>query len=352
MKPALSQAVPGPATPAAEIAHQVYKSRKSTLVPGVAVVPALLGCLFLSGGMSLFVSSTSGQNRNTAVESISPDSVETIWEKEVRPFGGVNFRLTLDLKNTLKATDARTGRIIWTERMPIIASSSAPLVFTEREKVFVSVASAEGAVYLLNGVTGQVLWMQNVSDRVDVSPLQIKNKIIAVACADGKVYGLSVVDGNIEYMVQTDSQITALEPVADGHGDHIYAIADKKRVMALNAMTGDLHWRRDTGGTATDSPILTANGIIAPTADGDSSKLWAFDDKGNLSWMNTYGKYNSLATADGYIVLTQGNVLTLIKAETGEAVQYWQLNRNPADLHVYKTGHALVVQTDQGSLVY
>lgn len=352
MKPVLGQADGANAKPVAAIAHQVYRARRNTLVPGVAVIPALLGCLFLSGGMSLFVSSAGKQDANTAIESVSPDSIETIWEKEVRPFGGVNFHLTLDLKNTLKATDARSGRVLWTERMPSIASSSAPLVFTEQEKVFVSIASEDGAVYLINGINGHVLWMQNVSDRVDVSPLQVKNRIIAVACADGKVYGLSVADGHIEYMVQTDSQITALEPVADGHGDHIYAIADKKRVMALNAMTGDLHWRRETAGTATDSPILAANRIIAPTADGDSSKLWAFDDKGELNWMNTYGKYTSLASAEGYIAMAQGNVITLIKAETGEPVYYGQLNRTPSELHLYSTGKKLVVQTDQGALVY
>jgi len=338
-------------SPADKIAAAVYSARKQSLVPGVAVMPALIGCLFLSSGMGLFVSSSTSP-RDTAIESVRPDSAETIWQKEVTPHRGATFHLTLDLRDNLKATDARTGRLIWTERLPKIASSSAPLVFTERDKVFVSVANAEGAVYLIDGLRGGVLWMQNVSDRVDVSPLQIKNTVLAVACTDGKIYGLSIADGHIDYMIQTDSQITALEPVADGSGEHIYAIADKKRVLALNAMTGDLHWRGEVFGTATDSPILAANRIIAPTVDGANSKLWAFDNKGKLSWMNTFDRYSSLASADGYIAMAQGSIVTLIKAETGEPVHYWQLGRAPSELAIVKANGSLAVLTDQGNLSF
>lgn len=343
--------LPSAGIPSSRIAEGVYAKRRRSLVPGVAALPALIGCVFLSGGMGLFVSSTS-PSRQTAVESVSPDNAETIWQKEISPARGNPFHLTLDLKDTLKATDARSGRLIWSERMPKIASSSAPIVFTENEKVFVSVVNADGAVYLLDGIRGQVLWMQNVSDRVDVSPLQIKNTVIAVACADGKIYGLSVADGHIDYMIQTDSQITALEPVADGRGEHIYAIADKKRVIALNAMTGDLHWRGETYGIATDSPILAGNRVIAPTADGENSKFWAFDQKGNLSWMNTYGRYNSIASANGYIALAQGNVVTLIKAETGEPVHYWQLGQSPSEISIINKNGSLAVLTDQGNLAF
>ncbi len=332
------------------IAGHVYENRTSSLVPRVAALPALIGCLFLSGGMGLILSSGKTAPADASIEAISPENTETIWEKQVKPTTGNGFNLTLDLQDTLRASDPHTKRVLWSQHLPEIAPTSAPLVFTEHEKVFVSVASSQGAVYLLNGLTGQVLWMQNLSDRVDVSPLQIKNSVIAVACADGKIYGMTVADGHIDYMVQTDSQITSLEPVADGRGEHIYAIADKKRVLALNAVTGDLLWRRETSGIATGSPILTANKIITPTLDGNSSKLWAFDDAGNLSWMNTFSRYNSLASTEGYIAIVQGPVITLIKADTGEAIHYWQLGKTPEDIELINQNGMLVVKTDQGNL--
>lgn len=331
------------------IANRVYKLRKHSLVPPLALVPAIIGAVFLSGGMSFIATSSSAPAGRTYVESVSPEAVETIWEKQVKPQNGAEFHLTLDLADTLRATDARTAKILWSLPLPEIASTSAPLVFAENEKIFISVATSIGAVYLVNAQTGQLMWMQNLSDRVDVSPLQIKNTMLAVACADGKIYGLNVADGHIDYLIQTDSQITALEPVADGRGEHIYAIADKKRIMALNAMTGDLLWRRETSGVATDSPILTARNIITPTADGNSSKLWAFDVNGNLSWMNTFARYTSLAATESYIAMTQGSVITLIKADSGEAIHYWQLNQTPNALQLSEKNGMLVVKTDLGS---
>lgn len=345
----LKTSTEGNVVSAGQVAERVYLARKTSLIPRTAVLPAIIGCLFLSGGIGLMLSKSPVQN-DAAVETISPDSLETIWEKQVKPATGEGFSLTLDLNNTLRGVSARGAKVLWAQHMPDIAPTSAPLVFTEREKVFISVASAEGAVYLINGVTGQVLWMQNLSDRVDVSPLQIKNSVIAVACTDGKIYGMSVADGHIDYMIQTDSQITSFEPVADGRGEHLYAIADKKRILALNAMTGDLLWGRETAGVATDSPILSANKIITPTVDGKDTKLWAFDNAGNLSWMNTFGKYNTLASTDGYLVIVQGPVLTLIKAETGEAVHYWQLGKAPEDIELVTQNGQLIVKTDQGNL--
>lgn len=335
---------------AAHIASKVYVGRKMSLVPRVTALPAFIGCLFLSGGMGLMLSSNHSLPADAAIEAVSPESNEVIWEKQVKPTTGDGFNLTLDLQDTLRASHQRTGRTLWVQHMPEIAATSAPLVFTEHQKVFISVASAQGAVYLINGLTGQVLWMQNLSDRVDVSPLQIKNSVIAVACTDGKIYGMSVADGHIDYMIQTDSEITALEPVADDRGEHIYAIADKKRVLALNAMTGDLQWRRETAGVATDSPILSANKIITPTVDGGSVKLWAFDIAGNLSWMNTFHRYNTLASTEGYIAIVQGPVITLLKAENGEAIHYWQLGKTPADIELMTQDGMLIVRTDQGNL--
>ncbi len=332
------------------VASRVYAKRKRSLVPSVALLPAIVGCLFLSGGMGLIVVGSNPKGINPAIERVSPDAAETIWENQITPAYGREFHLTLDLNNRLSAIDTWSRRVLWQQMLPEISSTSAPLAFADRSGVLVGVATTIGAVYLINANTGQVVWMQNVSDRIDVSPLQIKNSILTVACADGRIYGLNIADGHIDYMVHTDSQITALEPVSDGRGEHIYAIADKTRILALNAMTGDLAWRGDTHGEATNSPLLTSNRVIAPTADGSSSKLWAFDKVGNLRWMSTFDRVNSLASADDYIAMAQGNLITLLRAETGEAVHYWQLQESPGELQLITQRGQLVVKTDQGDL--
>jgi outer membrane protein assembly factor BamB len=282
---------------------------------------------------------------------VSPDGVETIWENQIMPARGRDFHLTLDLNNRLSGIDTWSRRVLWQQVLPEISSTSAPLVFADKNRVLIGVATTIGAVYLLNAANGQVVWMQNVSDRIDVSPLQIKNSIMTVACADGRIYGINIADGHIDYMVQTDSKITALEPVSDGRGENIYAIADKQRVLALNAMTGDLNWRGDTYGEATNSPLVTKNLVIAPTSDGVLSKLWAFDTSGALRWMSTYDHVSSLASADEYIAMAQGSVVTLLRADTGEAVHYWQLKESPAALKLVAQQGRLIVRTDSGEVL-
>lgn len=347
-QPALDKFTGAPALPTAA---RVYALRQKSLVPGIAVLPAILGCLVLSGAMGLTVSAGRSAAESTTVEKVSPQNAETIWKNEVTPAQGQAFHLTLDLRNTLRATTVRGDRVLWQQQLPAVAASSAPVVFSNKDKVFVSVATAIGAVYMISARNGQILWMQNVGNRIEVSPLQTKNSVITVACTDGRIYGLNTGDGHIEYMVQTDSVITALEPVADGHGEHIYAVADERRILALNAKTGDLQWRRDTYGTVSDSPVLAANNIITPTSEGNASKLWAFDASGELRWINTFDRYNSLTAADNYIAMAQGNLVTLIRAETGEPVHYWQLENSPADIELTRQGGHVAVKTDQGVLI-
>lgn len=333
-----------------EIASQVYARRTRSLVPSVAVLPALIGCLFLSSGMGLIVAGGANPT-GPSIERISPDGVETIWENQITPAQGREFHLTLDLNNRLSGIDTWSRRVMWQARLPEISATSAPLVFTDRGRILVGVATTIGAVYLINAGNGQIVWMQNVSDRIDVSPLQIKNTTMAVACADGRIYGININDGHIDYMVQTDSKITALEPVSDGRGENIYAIADKKKVLALNAMTGDLNWQGDTHGEAANSPLIAKDRVIAPTTDGDFSKLWAFDTTGALRWMSTYDRVSSLASADDYIAMAQGSIVTLLRADTGEPVHYWQVDETPAALQLVAQHGRLIVRTDRGEVL-
>ncbi|MFZ5629810.1 MAG: PQQ-binding-like beta-propeller repeat protein [Spirochaetota bacterium] len=333
------------------VAGRVYAQRKRTLIRSASVAPAILGSLILAGTMGISLSAPAGINKDTIIEQVSPGNAETVWKREVTPTVGPAFHLTLDLRNRLAAHEVQSQRVLWQQVLPPVAASSAPVVFGERQNLYVTVATSIGAVYLVAAKTGQILWMQNLSDRVEVSPLPVQDLIITVACADGRIYGLNRADGHIEYMIQTGSRIAALEPVADGVGEHVYAVADGRRVVALNARTGDLQWRRDTYGTVSDSPLVAAGTIITPTTEGGDSKLWAFDQAGEIKWINTFDRYTNLTAAEDYIAMSQGSLVTLIRATTGEPVHYWQLAESPADISLAREGNRMVVRTDQGMLV-
>lgn len=336
---------------AAAIAERVYARRTHPLIRSVSVVPVILGGLILSSSIGVSLSAPSGFRDKPVIEQVSPDNAETVWKREVVPVAGPAFHLTLDLRNRLTAEEALSGRVIWQQMLPPVAASSAPVVFGEAQQLYVTVATSIGAVYHLAANSGQILWMQNLSDTIEVSPLPVQNRMLTVACTDGRIYGLNGSDGHIEYMIQTGSRIAALEPVADGVGEHIYAVADGRRVLALNARTGDLQWRRDIYGTVSDSPLLAAGTIIAPTSEGSDSKLWAFDQSGEIKWINTFGRYTKLAAAEDYIAMLQGSLVTLIRATTGEPVHYWQLAESPADISLAREGNRMVVRTDQGQLI-
>jgi len=333
------------------VAGRVYTQRKRTLVRPVSVAPVILGCLILSGTIGISLSAPSGIKEDAIIEQVSPGNAETVWKREVTPATGPAYHLTLDLRNRLTAQETLSQRVLWQQVLPPVAASSAPIVVGERKQLYVTVATSIGAVYHIAAKSGQILWMQNLSDKVEVSPLPVKDRIITVACADGRIYGLNRTDGHIEYMIQTGSRIAALEPVADGIGEHIYAVADGRRVLALNASTGDLQWRRDTFGTVSDSPLVAAGTIITPTTEGGDSKLWAFDQAGEIKWINTFDRYTNLTAAEDYIAMSQGSLVTLIRATTGEPVHYWQLAESPADISLAREGNRMVVRTDQGMLV-
>lgn len=339
-----------PSAPAL-VAGRVYARRKTTLVRSVSIAPVVLGCLVLAGTIGISLSSPGGIKKDTIIEQVSPGNAETVWKREVTPAAGQAFHLTLDLRNRLTAQEIQSQRVLWQQVLPPVAASSAPVVFGEKQQLYVTVATSIGAVYHIAANSGQILWMQNLSDQIEVSPLPVQNRMITVTCADGRIYGLNITDGHIEYMIQTGSRIAALEPVADGVGEHVYAVADGRRVLALNARTGDLQWRRDTFGTVSDSPLVAAGTIITPTTEGSDSKLWAFNESGEIQWINTFDRYTNLTAAEDYIAMSQGSLVTLIRAATGEPVHYWQLAKSPADLTLVREGNRMVVRTDQGMLV-
>lgn len=339
-----------PSAPEAVAGH-VYARRKHGLIRPASVAPVVIGCVLLTATMGISLSAPSGIKEGVIIERVSPDNAETIWKREVTPATGPAYHLTLDLRNRLTAQETHSQRVLWQQVLPPVAATSVPVIVAEHRQPYLAVATAMGQVYLIAAKSGQIVWLQNLSDKIEVSPLPVKGRILTVACADGRIYGLSRVDGHIEYMIRTDSRITALEPVADGSGEHIYAVADGRRILALNADTGDLQWRRDTFGTVSDSPILTAGTIITPTTESDGSKLWAFDPSGEIRWINTFDRYTNLAAAEDYIAMSQGSLVTLIRATTGEPVHYWQLDASPADLSLVREGNRMVVRTDQGMLV-
>ena len=278
-------------------------------------------------------------------------SETTVWQKLVtmRTDKGVIepvLRISLGLNNILAAQSATTLKTVWHQSLPDIATTSAPTIYQFNKSIRIAISTELGAIYNIDAETGSILWMQNVSSRVAVSPLSVDDKLI-VACDDGRIYGLNDRDGQIDYLMSLDAKITALEPVASAKNQQVYVVADSSRVIALNSQTGELIWKSNTVNPIIESPLLSANRIITPTHDGH---LWAYLPTGELDWMQSFERLTSLTAEDRYIALAQDNVITLVDARSGAPLHYWNMRNTTSVLHIKSLNNNVIIETDLGQL--
>lgn len=66
--------------------------------------------------------------------------------------------------------------------------------------------------------------------------------------------------------------------------------------------------------------------------------------------MNSFTRDTQYTANKNYLAVADGPIVTLIRAENGEPVYYWQLGSTPQNLALVDHGKTLIVQTDKGDL--
>lgn len=203
-----------------------------------------------------------------------------------------------------------------------------------------------GDVVALDAATGELRWQRTLYSPGATGPCLCRRDDVqeALAVADDHVYvtsyfgqctALSAADGSIVWQYDMPGEITHAPAVSDGT---VY-VADRQRLVALDAATGTEQWRRElldeTAGYVRCSPTVTTDTVyVAAGADaggGDHpQRMSAFGLDGQERWtVGTEPLWDDPVVADGtlYIPLSRG----MSARDPATGAERWKFRTGPDD---------------------
>jgi outer membrane protein assembly factor BamB len=254
----------------------------------------------------------------------------------------------------LVALSIRTGRVVWSMRVPP-GTESSPMAW----KNAVYFGDQHGTVYSVNASTGHVNWTYHASGAVKGGPALGYGRLYFGDYA-GRAYALNPDTGRPIWAVNTggadfgfgSGNFYSTPAVAFGR---VYMGNTDGRVYSFAARTGQLAWATGTGAYVYASPAVADIAGIGPTVYEGSYDgfLYAFNaQSGAIRWRHPAGgRISGSATVVGSIVYfsdlgaktTQG-----LDARTGRKVFFFRdgaFNPVVADYTtVYLTGYSVLYQ--------
>ncbi len=216
--------------------------------------------------------------------------------------------------NTLSATDAVSGRPLWSVDLQTRPSSQSPIIAGG-----VVIASREA----YDAVTGKFLWGVPYDDAphgcaygpapsYDVS-VAVSGTAVYFRCSDGSIETRDLKTGAIRSIRPSSTDGTPLVVV---NGVMYYGSAG--RLVARDATTGTLRWQ--TTVAAASQPAVAKGIAFASIAGG---KVAAFDAvTGTLKWTTSVGAWASVpAVANGVVYVGAPSSLVALDAATGKLLR-------------------------------
>lgn len=130
----------------------------------------------------------------------------------------------------------------------------------------IAVSNTEKTVVLLGTDSGQVLWDRRLGGTLRGGPLLTTDRVYAATeeSPAGRVYALEMRTGKVAWNVKTGG-ITASLTLAQGR---LYAGTEAGIVLAIDADSGVVRWRRRLSGAVRAAPVFTPAGLfVVTTAD-------------------------------------------------------------------------------------
>ncbi len=147
------------------------------------------------------------------------------------------------------------------------------------DKVFIS--GSYGRCYALNLTNGSVIWSNDQIDGfVETIPLVYKGMLI-FGTWDNHLYALDTETGKIKWDWSTGYTNRMLSPAACvpvAVNDRVFVVAPDRKMACIDALTGNLIWHSDLGG----SSVRESMGISA-----DSTLVYAKTMDGKIIWVRT-----------------------------------------------------------------
>lgn len=260
-------------------------------------------------------------DRNVHLLTLDPEPA-TVWKQNFK--GGfeaaprvaerrIYFPETLK-GGRLVAINRKSRQEVWTAKAGDLISS--PIVTEDR----IFTVSSVGVVQAYD-LSGDIVWVDSLSTRVDADPVLIDNRII-IASSDGELFAIDRLDGQItarqdaragaiwgDPIVRYDSDPTVVFATVEGQlvearsdltivqrrsfparfyvgpvvdDDTLYLIGHEGELWAYDWPTAEILWNQDLKGTFRGQPALSEDFVIAGNLAGT---LYLLDrETGLLLW--------------------------------------------------------------------
>ncbi len=222
-----------------------------------------------------------------------------------------------DREGVVWALDASRGDVRWT--------------FTIGRPIVATPAVAGGIVYVAGGTRvyaltlreGLYLWSRAANDLIDASPLVIGD-LLLFGSEDGVFYTLDARTGSMRWRFETGSPIVSA--AAGTTGVVCFGTTDGT-LFALSPETGDLLWEAELEGSIRTNPTMVAGNLYVPLNGGSGGgRVVAMNaGDGSVLWQtHVHGEISAALAADEalYAGTSLGDLLALDR-QTG-AIR-WQV---------------------------
>lgn len=325
--------------------------------------------------------------RGRARDGVSTEKILTNWpagklpELWRKPVGGgwASFVIAGNLAYTIEqrrqqevvaAYDTATGREVWTHKYAADFQESmggpGPRATPTWHEGKVYSMGATGELYVLDGLTGKVVWHKNILEdngaenitwAMSASPLIVDDTVIV---QPGGASNKSIV----AYNKNTGARVWgSLGDRTSYASPMLVTLAGKRqivtitalRAVGLDATSGKLLWEypwtTEYDINSAQPIIVGPNRLVISSGYGHGAALLEISPSGAKKiWENKKlkNKFNSSVFLDGYIYGFDESIFTCIDAKTGEPA--WKAGRYGYGQVLLASGH-LVITSEQGEVV-
>lgn len=265
--------------------------------------------------------------------------------------GSVDMHLVTDSEtvyaaaaNRMSALIARDGSHRWSETFHL-KTVSGLAVFDD--ELFVTATGPSGPILTKRDTeTGEKIWTRMLDSSVRGPPVVTEDQIVVITAApEGGVSSFGH-DGDLEWrhdiVARNDGPRAALA------GDSVF-VTDGGELLALEAKTGDVRWRRRLETPLTQPPVVADGRVYATTASGMS----VFETDSEVVWERTLGKKQTFSCpcvlGDSVVIANEAGHITALDKADGE-LSWRALLSGSVTSPLAAAGDQLVLTTESGSL--
>jgi len=201
------------------------------------------------------------------------------------------------------------------------AIAGTPVVW--ENTVYVPLTRNENNLVAYDLLRGGVAWRAQTGD-IETSPLLVGNKIF-VTSMQGELIRLHRIDGTIDWRYHIPSRFKSIRSSPAADDGAVFFGADDGALYAVEASSGTLLWKFQTGGSVVATPSVYKGRVYCGSSD---RTLYCLDaDSGKLVWKIDVGSTMENALAVGpdrlFLTTTDGHVLS-VDAQSGKSLWTFQ----------------------------